>query len=181
MKIVRRFSTLFTTLVIAGVITIPNLAVAIDWPLEFDLLTPKDAADIERRDFSDDGKLQFDFSVKRSYPRFALDQEQYAKLHKKGWTECKTKRDEWFHFFDASAQAIPDKRCRYSFSKNFIKDTHLLFVIQRRYSKHEGVKNCPATPDNNDIDVTVLYQKYETPKQLRNALRIMELSCDQKR
>ena len=172
-----KITKVFTVLAVAGVFTIPGLVVGVDWPTEFDLLTPNDAADIERRDFSDDGKLQLDFSVKRSYPRFALDREQYAKLHKNGWTECKPKRDEWFHFYDASAQAMPGKHCRYSFSKHFVRGPYLLFVIQRRYSKHEGVKSCPATPDNNDIDVTVLYEKYETPQELKSALRIMDISC----
>lgn len=173
-----KITKVFTVLAVAGVFTIPGLVVGVDWPTEFDLLTPKDAADIERRDFSDDGKLQFDFSVKRSYPKFALDGEQYAKLKKNGWTECKTKRDEWFHFFDASAQAIPDKRCRYTFSKHFIKGSHSLSILQGRYSKHEGAKNCPATPDNNDIDVIFLYEKYETPQELKSSLRIMDISCE---
>lgn len=173
MKIAKRFAVL----VVVGVLTIPRLGFAIDWPSEFDLLTPKDATDIERFDFSEDGKLQLSFYVKRSYPEFALGREQYAKLHKNGWTECKTKRDEWSHFFDASDQAPADKRCRYTFSKNFLKGLHLLFVMQERYSKHESVKSCPAIPDNNDIDVTVLYKKYETPQELKSALRIMDISC----
>lgn len=177
MKIAKRFAVL----VVVGVLTIPGVVVAIDWPTELGLLIPKDAADIERFDFSEDGKLQLDFSVKRSYPDFALDREQYAKLHKNGWTECKTREGEWFHFFDASNKALPDKRCRYSFSKNFMRGSDLIFVIQRRYSKHEGVKNCPAAPDNNDIDVTVMYKKYESPQELKSSLRIMEISCDKKR
>jgi len=164
-----KLSKLFAVLVVASVFTIPSLVVAVDWPTEFDLLTPKDAADIERYDFSDDGKLQLNFSVKRSYPKFALDREQYVKLQKNGWTECETKRNEWFHFFDASDHAMPDKRCRYSFSKNFIRGSHLLLIIQRRYSKHEGTKSCPAAPENNEIDVTVLHRKYETPQQLKSA------------
>lgn len=176
MKIAKRI----TVIVTAGVLTIPGVVAALDWPTELDLLLPKDAASIERFDFSEDGKLQLDFSVKRPYPDFALDRQQYLELQKNGWTECKTKGDEWFHFFDASNQALPDKRCRYSFSKNFMRGSDLIFVIQRRYSKHEGIKNCPATPDNNKIDVTVMYEKYKSPQELKSSLRIMEISCDKK-
>lgn len=174
MKIAKRFAAL----VVAGVLTIPGVVAAIDWPTEFDLLIPKDATDIERYDFSEDGKLQLSFYVKRSYPKFALGREQYAKLQENGWTECKTKRDEWSHFFDASDQALADKRCRYTFSKRFIRGSHSLFVMQERYSKHEGVKNCPATPDNNEVDVTVMYEKYGSLQELKSSLRLMEISCD---
>jgi hypothetical protein len=165
-------------LVVTGAIVIPGIVVANGWPIEFGLLTPKNAVDIERRVYSDDGKQQIDFTVKRPYPRFALDREQYESLHKNGWTECKTKRDEWFHYYDASTQASPEKRCRYTFSKKFIKGPNLLSVLQGRYSKHEGVKSCPATPDNDNIDVIILFEKYESLKQLRNALRIREISCN---
>jgi len=171
-KIAKRFAVL-----VAGVFAILSPVIALDWPPEVDLLIPKDATDIERYDFSDHGKLQLDFSVKRLYPKFALDREQYAKLVKNGWTECRTRRNEWSRFYDASDQAIPDKRCRYSFSKNLIKGPHLLFVMQDRYSKHEGVKSCPAAPDNNDIEVSVLYEKYESPQQVQSVLRAMDKSC----
>jgi len=167
-------------LVVAGAFTVPGIVVAIDWPTEFDLLIPKDATDIERFDFSDDGRLQLNFSVNRSYPKFVLDREDYAKLNKNGWTECKTRRDEWFRFYDASDQAIPDKRCRYTLSNRFIRGPYLLSVLQGRYSKPEGAKNCPATPDNNDVDVIFLYEEYESLRQLKNTLRMMEISCDKK-
>jgi len=141
-----KLSKLFAVLVVASVFTIPSLVVAVDWPTEFDLLTPKDAADIERYDFSDDGKLQLNFSVKRSYPKFALDREQYVKLQKNGWTECETKRNEWFHFFDASDHAMPDKRCRYSFSKNFIKRFPFTFNNPTPVFKTRGNKKLPCGP-----------------------------------
>lgn len=173
MKIAKRIAAL----IVAGVFTIPGVVAAIDWPTEFDLLISKNATDIERLDFSEDGLLQLSFYVKRSYPKFALDRQQYDKLMKNGWTECKTQRDGWAHFFDASDHAIPDKRCRYTFSKKFAKGPYLLSVMQERNSRHEGVKKCPAIPDNDDIDVIVAYKKYETPQELKSALRIMDISC----
>jgi hypothetical protein len=115
--------------------------------------------------------------VKRPYPKFAFEREQYAKLLKNGWVECETKRDEWFRFYDASAQAIPEKHCRYTFSKKFIKGTNLLSVMQGRYSKHEGAKNCPAAPDNSDVEVTIAHENYEKLQELKSALQTMEISC----
>ncbi len=144
-------------------------AAAVDWPKEFDWLPPKDAADIERVDFSKHGKLELLFAVKRSYPDFALGQEQYDKLVKNGWTECKTKTNKWYRYFDASAQAEPDSRCTYVFSKNFAKGPYLLLVSQHRYSKHQGAESCPAVPDNNNIEVAVLHQKFKSPQQLKSA------------
>ena len=165
MEIAKRIAVL----AVASVFAISGLVGAVDWPMEFDWLTPKDATDIERVDFSKDGKLELLFAVKRSYPDFTLGREQYDKLIKNGWTECRTKTNEWFRYFDASAQAEPNSRCRYVFSKNFMKGPHLLLVMQHRYSKHQGVESCPAVPDNNDIDVTILHEKFTSPQQLKSA------------
>lgn len=161
-----------------GVVGFSVLAIAAGSPPEFELLMSKDATNIQRHSFVENGITQLNYVIGRPYPQFAIADDQYAQLAKMEWKECTGQRNKWSSFIDGSQKATQGRRCVYGASTYFVKGAQMLSVLQERQSKLEGAYRCPVAPDNNEIAVTIVINIYETEKQLKQLLRDIGRTCE---
>jgi hypothetical protein len=128
---------------------------------EIDKFVPDGAYDVSKIKLEDE-HIQLMFSIRKTYPSFAVPEERILDFEKTGWKICENDQN-WMRFFDENKQYI------FQSFRNLLKNNTFVKIAMRYHSSTES-----KVPSDDIQHVYIIYYFLHNQDEVNE---IMQLFC----